>query len=167
MKNAIISIIAVLTATACAAQSFWPDKPVTDMKGRTRNLSDFAPEKGVTLFVFWKTCCPNTLTMIDELKEVWSEYGDSRSPIKVVLVSMDDQRSASRVRPIVDSRGWEWDVIMDRNGDLARSYNIFIPPQWLAFDRTGKEVFRSKITNGSLDSEIYFAELIEKIHIND
>lgn len=105
--------------------------------------------------------------MIEELYEVWSEYEDEEKPIKVVLVSVDDQRTASRVRPIVSTNGWNWEVIMDKNGDLARSYNIIIPPQWLAFDQSGKEIFRSKITNGSLDSGIFFGELVGKINKNN
>ena len=56
---------------------------------------------------------------------------------------------------------------MDKNGDLARSYNIIIPPQWIAFDQSGKEIFRSKITNGSLDSGIFFGELVDKITKNN
>lgn len=52
--------------------------------------------------------------MIDELNEVWQEYENPEKPIKIVLVSVDDQRTASRVKPIVGSNGWVWDVVMDK-----------------------------------------------------
>lgn len=167
MKKTVFLLYGLLVTIGCGAQSYWPEQSVKDMKGRTRNLKDFASEKGATLFVFWKTCCPNNITMIEELYEVWSEYEDEEKPIKVVLVSVDDQRTASRVRPLVSSNGWDWEVIMDKNGNLARTYNIIIPPQWIALDRSGKEIFRSKITNGSLDSGIFFGELVDKLNKNN
>lgn len=118
MKRLIcISIIFIMAAGIGTAQNYWPQHYVQDLRGRRHLLSDYAPEKGVILFVFWKTCCPNNITMIDELNDVWREYEDSENPIKIVLVSVDDQRSVSRVAPIVGSNGWEWDVILDKNGD--------------------------------------------------
>lgn len=162
-------IIAILILTAALsmsaiAQNGWLQMNVKDLIGNTHKLSDFASDKGVTLFVFWKTCCPNNITMIEDLNDILLGYDDDECPIKVVLVSVDDQRTASRVRPIVSSHGWEWEVIMDRNGDLARSLNIIMPPQWIAFDPKGNTIFRSKITNGDLDPAIYFKEMINQIN---
>lgn len=164
MKSRFILIIALLSMTIeCYAQEHWPQFSVKDMSGNTRNFSHYAPEKGVTLFVFWKTCCPNNITMIEELNEVWQEYDNPEQPIKIVLVSIDDQRTASRVRPIVSTNGWEWDVIMDRNGELARRYNVTIPPQWIAINTEGEVMFQSKVTNGALDSAIYFEDLTDRL----
>lgn len=157
----VILSMATITGTA---QNYWPQQSVKEMNGRTKNLADYAPERGVVLFVFWKTCCPNNITMFEELYEVWMEYDNDDMPVKIVLVSLDDQRSASRVRPIVSTNGWEWEVIMDKNGDLARLYHVIVPPQWIAFDKSGREIFRSKVTSGALDSSIYFDELITEIN---
>ena len=153
MKKAFYLSIGLVMATITGmAQNHWPEHSVQDLRGRTHSLSDYASEKGVTLFVFWKTCCPNNITMIDE------------NPIKIVLVSVDDQRTASRVKPIVGSNGWLWDVVMDKNGDLARIYHITMPPQWVAVNSFGKIIYRSKVTNGTLDSAIYFDELITEMN---
>lgn len=168
MKKAIyLSIICAMATMTGVAQNYWPQHSVQDLRGRTHLLSEYASENGVTLFVFWKTCCPNNITMIEELNEAWQEYDGSERPIKIVLVSLDDQRTASRVRPIVSTNGWEWDVIMDKNGDLARMYQVIIPPQWVATDSSGKEIYRTKVTSGALDSAIYFDELITKITKNN
>lgn len=164
MKKILISSLTVLLTAVCSAQSYWPEQNVKDMSGKTKCLSDYAQKGGTTLFVFWKTCCPNNITMIDELYEIWSDYDDDNHPIKVVLVSVDDQRTASRVRPIVSTNGWEWEVIMDKNEDLARTYHAIMPPQWIALNEFGKVIFRSKVTNGSLDSTIYFDELVTEIN---
>lgn len=160
---AFASMLLCFAATV-RSQDNWPQLFVRDMNGNSHDFREYAPEKGVTLFVFWKTCCPNNITMIDELNEVWEGYSNQDNPVRIVLVSVDDTRTASRVRPIVGSNRWEWDVIMDTNSDLARRYNIILPPQWLALDSSGKTVFKSKITSGTLDSYIYFEELINQIN---
>ena len=95
------------------------------------------------------------------------QYHDDTAPITIVLVSVDDQRSASRVRPIVSSECWPWPVIMDRNGDLARTYQVIMPPQWVAADKHGRVIYRSKVTNGELDSAIYFEELVNTLKSNN
>lgn len=165
MKTIIMVLAAILAFfPESRAQSHWPQLHVKDMNGNSHGFSDYAPEKGITLFIFWKTCCPNNITMLEELNEIWQEYDNPEKPVKIVLVSIDDQRTASRVKPIVSTNGWEWDVIMDRNGDLARKYNIIIPPQWIAVDKNGDMVFQSKITTGALDPAIYFEELVNKIN---
>lgn len=166
MKKFILLIISTLCiATLCHAQeNYWLELTVKDMSGQRKKLSEYAnTDNGITLFVFWKTCCPNNIRMIDELQEVWSEY-DGVRPIKVVLVSVDDQRSAARVKPLVKANCWPWEVIMDKNGDLARAYNVIIPPLWIAVDCNGQEIYRAKVTNGTLDASIYFQELVSQIN---
>ena len=166
MKKFILLIISTLCiATLCRAQeNYWFELTVKDMSGQRKKLSEYANTgNGITLFVFWKTCCPNNIRMIDELQEVWSEY-DGVRPIKVVLISVDDQRSAARVKPLVKTNCWPWEVIMDKSGDLARAYNVIIPPLWIAVDSNGQEIYRAKVTNGTLDSSIYFQELASQIN---
>lgn len=163
MKRIPILITALLITLTASAQNHWPQLTVREMNGRTRNLSDYAPQEGATLFVFWKTCCPNNITMLEELYDVWQNHDQDDIPIHIVLVSVDDQRTASRVQPIVRTEGWDWPVIMDKNKELARFCQVIIPPQWVAFDPDGREVFRSKVSNGMLDSAIYFDELTEKL----
>lgn len=163
MKKCILAVFCMLLASVGYAQSVWPSHQVTDLNGKVKELSGLAPEKGLVLFVFWKTCCPNNITMIDELQDVWLEHDNEERPVKVVLVSIDDQRSISRVKPIVRTNGWEFEVILDKNMDLARIYQVNMPPQWIACDAAGKVVYRSKITNGYLDSAVYFEELIQLI----
>lgn len=137
----ILSILALLMLLAASgsAQSLWPALTVRDMGGRPRSLSSYAADSGTTLFVFWKTCCPNNIEMLEELHRIWTAHNHSCCPIRIVLVSLDDQRTASRVRPLVGANGWNWEVIMDRNGDVARACNVIMPPQWGRFrsERTG------------------------------
>lgn len=48
--------------------------------------------------------------------------------VKIYAISIDDTRSAKRVMPTVNGKGWEFDVLLDTNGDFKRLMNVNIPP---------------------------------------
>lgn len=72
MRKILLLGLLTLLAASGSAQSHWPQLTVRDLRGRTHPLTAYAAERGVTLFVVWKTCCPNNIEMIDELHQVWS-----------------------------------------------------------------------------------------------
>lgn len=162
-KRFFLLLALTCTSFLAGAQNLWPEFYVRDLIGTTHKFSHYAPDKGVTLFVFWRTCCPNNITMIDSLCEVWQQYDNPSKPIRIVLVALDDPKTASKVAAVVSTCGWEWEVIMDRNGEVARRYNVIVPPGWVAVNPHGEVVFQSKITSGILDSAIYFEELVRQI----
>ena len=165
MKRLIFFTLIISACMGINAQYPGMDLIVKSMDGKTSRLNDYInkDEGNITLFVFWKTCCPTNLSMIDSLLELTDEYGDS-DKISVVLVSVDDTRSTERVMPVVRTKGWKADVILDVNMELARAMSVYIPPQWVAVDHTGKPVFRRKIMEGESDSEYYYNELLTEIN---
>lgn len=138
---------------------------VNNMHGNSRPLKDYVDTKegNVTLLVFWRTCCPTNLSMIDSLINI-NEEGDYTDKIKIVLVSVDDSRTSSRVLPIVKMMGWTDDVIIDSNMELAREMQVKLPPQWVALNHEGFPIYRRKIMEGESDSEYYYDELIAKLN---
>lgn len=44
-----------------SAQNELPNVMVKEMKGKTKHLSEFVAKEGLTIFVFWKSCCPISL----------------------------------------------------------------------------------------------------------
>lgn len=112
------------------AQSPAMDLYVKDIYGFNRPYKDFidSGKSNVTLFVFWKTCCHTNLSMVDSLIEV-SDESEFTDRIKIVLVAVDDVKTSNRVLPVVRTKGWTYDVIVDVNMELARAMQVYIPPQ--------------------------------------
>lgn len=165
MKRFIfLTLLLNLVLLSINAQYPGYEMTVKSMEGSSKPLTKYinTDEGHVTLFVFWKTCCPTNLKMIDSLFELTDEYGNS-DDISIVLVSVDDIRSTDRVMPVVKTKGWKADVILDVNMELARAMSVYIPPQWVAVDNTGKPIFRRKIMEGESDAEYYFNELVNII----
>lgn len=164
--NRLIIALSMIMIMADAGVAQYPviDMTVKSMEGKISPLSQYInnDDGHITLFCFWKTCCPTNLNMIDSLLEITDEYGKS-GKLTVVLVSVDDTRTGNRVMPVVRMKGWEADVILDVSMELARAMSVNAPPQWVATDNEGKIIFRRKITEGEADVEYYFNELISKI----
>lgn len=159
MKKVIVLLGCLFLINFCFAQNGLSLQTVKDIKGKTKKASDYVATEGLTIFVFWKTCCPNNLAMLEYLQEAIEEADSADVPLTYVLVSVDDARNASRVRPIVGSYGWKGSVILDGNQEFARRMNIMIPPQWLVVNSKGEEVFRCKITSSHTDVGAYLEQI--------
>ena len=48
--------------------------------------------------------------------------------MKLVAVSIDDSRSVSKVRPYVNASGWDYDIYIDANKNLARAMGVSTVP---------------------------------------
>ena len=75
--------------------------------------------------------------------------------MKIFAVSIDDSRSTAKVKPFVEGKGWEFEVLMDVNKDLARAMNVNNPPYTFLFDGKGKMVYQhSGYIDGS-ENDLY------------
>ena len=75
------------------------------------------------------------------LNDVYPDWMDEME-FKVVAVATDDSRSSSKVKPMVNGRGWtDFTVVCDENGDLQRAMNIQTHPVTLVLDKEGNVVY--------------------------
>ncbi len=165
MKKSILVLGCFLLFSSVFAQEGFMSTSVKDIKGKTKKVSEYVAQEGLTVFIFWKSCCPNSLGVLSSLQNALDESDESDVPLTFVLVSVDDTRSVGRVKPIVGSYGWIWGVILDVNQELSRRTNMIIPPQWLVVNPKGEEVFRCKITSSATGVEYYLNE-IKKMQLN-
>jgi hypothetical protein len=76
-------------------------------------------------------------------------------------VSIDNARSSKRVLPTVNGKSWEFEVLLDENGDFKRAMNVNVPPHTFILDGNGMIVWQHV---GYLDGdEIGYIEIVEKL----
>ncbi len=131
-----IALVLFLTITSLASQTSIPDIAVESIDGTAFILSDYSKNNKPTLIIFWATWCK---PCVQELNNIAFEYDDwlESASFNLVLVSIDDARSASSVKSIVKGRRWPFIVVTDSNQELKRSMNVTDIPHYLIFKKDG------------------------------
>lgn len=108
-------------------------------KIETKTLVD-----GKTPFIvsFWSTTCKPCIKELDAIYDAMPDWLDE-AKFRVVAVSVDDSRSASRARSMAIGHGWKDSFILlyDVNSDFKRALNVTNTPQVFVFDKDGKQVY--------------------------
>jgi hypothetical protein len=78
--------------------------------------------------------------------------------VKLVAVSIDNARSSSKVLPMVNGKGWDYEVYLDPNGNLKRAMGVNMIPHTFLLNGNMEVVWQH--TSFSEGGEL---ELIEKV----
>ena len=113
----------------------------------------------VTVFIFWATWCVPCINELDIISEVYEDW-KNETKVKIIAISIDDNRSVSRVKPLINSKGWEFQVLFDTNQEFKRIMNVTNIP-YLIMVKNNKIIFSK--SGYVFGSEI---ELYEKIKKN-
>ena len=126
LKCIIFSVIFWITSPSFGQQI--PRINITDAKGKPFNTTAFVldTEKPV-IIAFWTTWCGpcvNELSIINDKLKDWKNIAD----FDFYAISEDDSRTTKKVLPLVNGKGWSFDVLLDKNQDLKRTLNIMNVP---------------------------------------
>lgn len=158
MKTLFSIFAAILMVSSVSAQSSAgkkiPSVSVKDLKGNTINTSSFGNNGNPIVISFWATWCgpcKKELNTIAETYEDWQE----ETGVKVIAISIDDARSASRVAPYVNSQAWEYEVYLDANQDFKRAMNVNNVPHTFLIDGNGNIVWQHNNYTPGDEEELY------------
>lgn len=137
-KTAFIMLLALVALTVNAQL---PSVSLKTMDGKTVNTAELTNDGKpfiIDFFATWCKPCNRELNTIKELYEEWQE----ETGVKIVAISIDDARSAQRVKPHVDGNGWEYEVYIDQNQDFKRAMNVVNPPHTFVINGKGEIVWQ-------------------------
>ncbi|MBS1617700.1 MAG: TlpA family protein disulfide reductase [Bacteroidetes bacterium] len=117
-----------------------PNVTLSDVSGKKVNVQDYGRTGKVTVLDFWATWCIPCKKELNNISEVYEDW-QKKYNVDIVAVSIDDSRSAPKVKPYVDGQRWTYDVLLDVNQDLKRQLNIQTVPFTLVLDQTGKIIY--------------------------
>ena len=161
MKNLVFSLLALfLLSASMEGGSKIPSVKLKDLDGNSVNTAELSNDGKPMVISFWATWCAPCKKELNAIHEVYEDWQDETG-VKVIAVSIDDARSATRVKPYVDAQGWDFEVLMDTNGDFKRSLNVNNVPQTFLIDGSGKIVWTH--SGYSPGDEYELLEEIEKL----
>ena len=139
MKKILMMAMMVVAAVALHAQV--PNVQLKDINGKTVQTASLANNGGKPVIIsFWATWCKPCLRELKAIHEVYADWQDETG-VKMYIVSIDQAQDANKVKPLVDGFGWEYEVLLDPNGDFKRAMNVQNVPHVFVINGKGKIVY--------------------------
>lgn len=159
MKKFIIALIALAMGTGIMAQNAKMPQNITlkTVDGQTVQSSVIQNDGKPVIVSFWATWCKPCNRELNTIKEIYEDWQEETG-VKLVAISIDDARSASRVKPHVDGNDWPYEVYLDQNSDLKRAMGVVNVPHTFILNGEGEIVWQHTGYNDGGEEE-----LIEKV----
>ena len=157
MRKSLLLTILALALSQVPAFAQLPAVTLKTMDGtelRTDTLNNGGKPFIIDFFATWCKPCNRELDAISEVYEEWQE----ETGVKIFAVSIDQAQNINKVKPLVSNHGWEYDVLLDPNGDFKRALGCQMIPDTMIVDGKGNIVYKH---NGYTDGAE--TELIEKV----
>jgi len=147
MKNLVVLVVVLSSLSFGFAQEeqsvFKNSIPAVDLKdvnGKTVSTGDLTNDGHPIIISFWATWCSPCKKELNTIHEDYIDWVDETG-VKLIAVSIDDERTKSRVSPYVDSKGWEYEILLDPNGEFKRAMGVNNVPHTFVIDGSGKIVY--------------------------
>lgn len=127
-----------------ATQSFSQDNfnfKLKDTNGKEVDFAEITKIKDTPIVIsFWATWCIPCVAELDNVNDDYKEW-QTKTPFKFFAISIDDSRTAYKVKSFKKGKGWQFEVFVDVNGDLKRNFSVTDPPHTMII-KNGKIVYR-------------------------
>ena len=121
MKNLkALLIVALLAIAGMASAQTLPAVTLKDINGKTVQTDQLSNNGKPFIISFFATWCKPCNRELSAISEVYADWQDETG-VKLIAVSIDQAQNINKVKPLVDSNGWEYDVLLDPNSDFKRA----------------------------------------------
>jgi thiol-disulfide isomerase/thioredoxin len=156
----ILLIVPLMLAAQEKSAQKLPSVELKDLNGKVINTAELNNEGKPFIVSFWALWCKPCMRELSAIAEVYDDWQEETG-VKLVAISIDDARSSSRVGPTVMGKGWDYEVLLDANGDFKRAMNVNMIPHTFLVNGQGEIVWQH--TSFSEGSELELIELVKKV----
>jgi thiol-disulfide isomerase/thioredoxin len=150
-KIALLFTLAVSLSTF--AQEELPTVDLTTLDGNKTTIQDAVDKEGVTIVSLWATWCVPCIKELDAISDIYDDWKDETG-VSLIAVSVDDSRTVKRVKPLINGKGWEYEILLDTNNDLKRALGAASVPLTIVI-KDNKIVYRHSGYNPGAENELY------------
>jgi thiol-disulfide isomerase/thioredoxin len=154
MNKFLLSLLPAFLSLTLTAQSKLPSVTVQTMDGKKVNTSTWANGGKPIIVNFWATWCAPCKRELSAIAEKYDSW-QKETGVKLIAVSIDDARSMARVAPYVNGQDWDYEVVLDPNGDLKRALNVNNVPHTFLLNGKGEIVWQHNNYEPGDENELY------------
>lgn len=131
---------AMLLAAAFGSQAALPSVNLKDIDGKSVNTAELSNDGKPFVISFFATWCKPCLRELKTIAGVYDEWQEETG-VKLIAVSIDEAQNAQKVKPLVNGFNWEYEVLLDPNGEFKRQMGVNDIPHVFVVDGEGNIVW--------------------------
>ena len=110
------------------------------MRGANISFSAAVKKEPLILLCFWATASEESVNELNAINSHFQQWSKS-AHFKILAISVDENKTRSRVRPLSAMNEWLFDVYIDVNGDLKKNLHANNLPEAMIL-KDGKVVYQ-------------------------
>jgi len=118
-----------------------PNINVTDLQGKPVNIQECTADGKITIISFWATWCAPCKRELDAISELYPTWVSDYN-VKLLAITIDNARALTQVKPLIQEKGWEFDILVDSKQELQQALNFQAIPQTFVVDQNGDIVYQ-------------------------
>ncbi|HNX21076.1 MAG TPA: TlpA disulfide reductase family protein [Bacteroidales bacterium] len=162
-KLFLLTFALLMTCSIYAQEQTYQTLPSVDIKtidGKTFNTKDIVNDGKPVIISLWATWCKPCVAELLAISDVYDEWVEETG-VKMYAIAIDDAKTAARVAPFVNGKGWEFVVLQDQNWDLKRALNIVDIPFLCVLNGKGEIVWQHTSYAPGSENEVF--EVVKKV----
>jgi peroxiredoxin len=117
-----------------------PEVQLKNTSGETINTGKLENDGKPIIISFWATWCTPCKKELNTINDMYIDWQDETG-VRLIAVSIDDERTKNRVVPYVDSKAWDYQILLDPNGEFKRAMGVNNVPHTFLIDGEGNIVY--------------------------
>ena len=151
--NKIIIIHFLFISVLTFGQAPLPDVTLKTLVGQSVTTEEIAENHELMIISLWATWCVPCKNELDAIAEVYQDWM-SETGVVYYAVSIDDSRTSNRIKPMVNGKDWEFEILFDQNSDLKRAFGASTVPL-TAIIKNGEIVYNHMGYSPGYEDELY------------
>ena len=140
LSGTILAALFLMTTALSPAEKTLPSVVLKRLGGETVNIQEYATNGKITILSFWATWCSPCKRELDAIAELYPEWQEQYN-VELIAITIDNARAISKVRPILEQKGWPFEVLSDANQELQQALNFQAIPQTFVVNLKGEIVY--------------------------
>ena len=142
------------------AKATLPSVDIKTMDGKVFNTKNIQNDGKPVLVSLWATWCKPCVAELMAINDVYDEWQEETGVV-LYAISIDDSKTAAKVAPFVNGKGWDFIVLQDINWDFKRAMNVVDIPFLCLLNGNGEIVWSHTSYAPGSEKEVF--ELVKKI----